>query len=715
MLRASYLLRPTRCDGTDDVTVDTPAEYLSDVYLCVSSPPVIEEWVGWPEVPYVVDGSARCLIDPRGALLPCTPVESSAPCVGDTKAPCMEEAKPTPQSLPELLNVAPLDRLCRAYAASDERRGSAFLQVYSVGVHGLLSPEAKSMLTACTMAVLRSRLSYLLGALLKQSWSEADSTLDMGAVAVLKRYCSASAALPTPLPSAIRPACCLDKDGGGMHGRGWVITWSLELVFCVAGSIIAARSSPTTAYRPLYVSDCEEVIRLSLHFGLGVALQRDAEAYSSKGTAESHTTPTLAAERHLRYDAMCVQLTECALASSHPLDVRHAVDLTRAIYTDYVRAAQAHAEDGTEAFQRLALCAGQANDPLQLATARDAWGEALQSYQLSAISAQGGVLFVLQHDLSAQSGPAALLPLTAREEQSRSHAAEKSNHVVFPPTLRDHVLGSVRVRRATAYFNHVLVCQAWSSEDVLAEAHARHWEGKLLSDDALAPARAAMQWRASLLVSTAKGGAAVTSDACGGQTLVPTPLQWVFYTVRRQLVVAVANRSQTALTGRRLGLNCAASAAVRKVSQLSPSALRALAEQCVKALPMARGLLGWHCPWPVPLCLQSTDSRAAIPSAAAVEEVLWTLRILCKLRWRAAQLYEAVGDSSEKNRQMRALRDDVQRWSSRRRARVLAADGATSTSGGAAWTPIVEDVVCHIDDADWSALTKELSGMLLPA
>ncbi|CBZ32143.1 hypothetical protein, unknown function [Leishmania donovani] len=715
MLRTSYLLRPTRRDGADGAAAAAPTEHLSDVYLCASSPPVIEEWVGWPDAPCVLAGSIRYFIDTRGALSPCAPAESSASRAGGTKALCIAEAKPSPNPPPELPSAVPLDGLCRAYEAADGRSGSAFLQVYSVGAHGLLSPEAKAVITGCAMAALRSRLSHLLGLLPHERLNEAGSALGMSAVAVLNRYCRASAALPPPSPSLMRPRCGTDKDGGGMRGGGWVVTWALELVLCVAASLIAAGPPLATACPPLCVSDCGEVIMASLHFGLGVRLQRDAVAHHDERTAASSMPLTSAAERRPRYAALSVQITECTPASSHPLDVRRAVDVTRVIYVDHIRSAQAYAEDGTDAFQRLARCAGRFSDPLSLATARDAWAEALQSYQASATASQGGVLFVLTHDLSAQSGPAALLPLMVREERSRSHAAEMSHDVVFPPALRDHVLASVRVRSAPAYFNHILLCQAWSSDDVVTEAYARHWADKLAYDSALAPARVAVQWRASLLVPSAKEGAAVTSGAGEGQTLAPTPLQWVLYTARRQLVVAVANRSQAVLTGRRLGLDRAAAPATTEVAPFSPSALRALAEQCVKALPVARGLLGWHCPWPVPSCLQSTGTRIAIPSAAAVEEVLWALRMLGKLRWRAAQLYEAAGDSAEQHQQLRALRADVQRWSSRRRARALAADGATLASEAAAWTPTVEDVVCHVDDGDWGALTKELSSMLPPA
>lgn len=712
MLRTSYLLRPT---GHDGAAAAAPTEQLSDVYLCASSPPVIEEWVGWPDAPCVMAGSIRYFIDPRGALSPCAPAESSTPRAGGTKVPRTAEAKSSPNSPPELSSAVPLDGLCRAYEAADGRSGSAFLQVYSVGAHGLLSPEAKAVITGCTMAALRSRLSHLLGLLPHERLNGADSALGMSAVAVLNRYCRATAALPPPSPSAMQPRCGTDTDGGGMRGRGWVVTWALELVLCVAASRIVAGPPLATACPPLCVSDCGDVIMASLHFGLGVRLQRDAVAHHDERTIASSTPLTSAAERCPRYAALSVQLTECTPASSHPLDVRCAVDVTRVIYVNHIRSAQAHAEDGTDAFQRLARCEGGVSDPLSVATARDAWAEALQSYQASAIASQGGVLFVLTHDLSVQSGPAALLPLTVREERSRSHAAEMSHDVAFPPALRDHVLASVRVRSAPAYFNHILLCQAWSSDDVVAEAHARHWAEKLANDGALAPARVAVEWRASLLVSRAKGGAAVTSDAGGSQTLAPTPLQWVLYTARRQLVVAVANRSQVVLTGRRRGLDRTAAEATTKAAQFSPSALRALAEQCVKALPVARGLLGWHCPWPVPSCLQNTDTCTAIPSAAAVEEVLWTLRMLGKLRWRAAQLYEAAGDSAEQHRQLRALRADVQRWSSRRRARTLAADGTTLACEATAWTPTVEDVVCHVDDGDWGALTKELSSMLPPA
>lgn len=715
MLRTSYLLRPTRRDGADGGAAAAPAEPLSDVYLCASSPPVIEEWLGWPGAPCVVAGSIQYVVDPRGALSPCAPAESSVSCAGGTKVQCIAEAKPSPNSPPELPSVVPLDGLCRAYEAADGRSGSAFLQVYAVGAHSLLSPEAKSVITGCTMAALRSRLWHLLGLLPHERLNAADSALGMSTVAVLSRHCRASTVLPPPPPSVMRPRCGTDKDGGDMRSRGWVVTWTVELVLCVAASLIAAGPPLAKACPPLCVSDCGEVIRTSLHFGLGVRLQRDAVDHHDETTAPSFIPLVSAAERRPRYTALSVQLTECTLASSHPLDVRHAVDVARVIYVDHVRSAQAHGEDGTDAYQRLARCAGRVSDLAPLATARDAWAEALQSYQASATASQGGVLFVLTHDLSAQSGSAALLPLTVREERSRSHTAEKSHNVVFPPVLRDHILASVRVRSAPAYFNHVLLCQAWSSDDVVAEAHAHHWASKLADDGTLAPARAAVQWRTSLLLSTAKKGAAVTSDAGGGQTLAPTPLQWVLYTARRQLVVAVANRSQTVLAGRRLGLDCAAAPATNDAAQFSPSALRALAEQCVKALPVARGLLGWHCPWPVPSCLQNTDTRATIPSAAAVEEVLWTLRMLGKLRWRAAQLYEAAGDSAEQHRQLRALRDDVQRWSSRRRARALAADGAALASEAAAWTTTVEDVVCHVDDGNWGTLTKELSSMLPPA
>ncbi|KAG5485611.1 hypothetical protein LSCM4_06567 [Leishmania orientalis] len=699
MWRTSYVLRPTLREGTDGAAATAPSEYLRDVYLCASSPPVIEEWAGWPEAPYVVAGGMRHCIHQH------EPLPWPAPATSSASHPSRTNAQGTPGAVPpvELLSVIPLDVLCRAYEAADERSGSAFLQVYPIGAHGLLSPEAKAMIAGCAMAVLRSRLSCMLGFLRQGHVSEGDAALEMSAVAVLNRYCRAPVTPPIPSPSALQPECGVGKDGG----QSWVVTWALELVACVAKPLVAAGP-------PLCVSGSDKVMRTSLHFGLGEKLQRDTTAHHDERTVASSIAPASTLERCACYTAMSVQLTECTLVSSHPLDVYHTVHLTRVIYTSHVCTAQAHAEDGTDAFQRLTRFPGRVSDSLQLATAQGAWEEALQSYQASAVSAQRGVLFALTHDVSAQPGPAALLPLTAREERSRAHAAEKSHNIVPPPALRDHVLASVRVRSAPAYFNHVLLCQTWSSDDAVAEAYARHWAEKLANDDVLAPARVAVEWRASLRDSAPNCRGAVASNTGAGQTLAPTPLQWVLYTARRQLVVAVANRSQTVLTGRRLGLDRATEPATSNVAHFSLSALRALAEQCVKALSIARGLLGWHCPWPVPSCLQSTTSRAAVPSAAAVEEVLWTLRMLGKLRWRAALLYEAAGDSAEQHRQLRALRDDVQRWSSRRRARALLADGVSLSSPGAAWTPAAEDIVCHVSDDDWSALIKELASMLPP-
>ncbi|CAJ1018391.1 hypothetical protein, conserved [Leishmania shawi] len=715
MLRTSCAIRPTLRDGANGAAATAPVELLSDVYLCVSSPPVTEEWVGWPDAPYVVAGSTRHAIDPRGALSSCALGEPSGSRAGCARAQVIAEADPSPKSSPALPSVVPLGVLCRAYEAADERSGNAFLQVYPVGAHGLLSPEAKSMIVGCVMAVLRSRLSCLLGLLPQKHVNGGKSILNRNTVAVLNEYCCASAALPRPSTSALQGQWGTGKDGGDVHGHAWMVTWSLELVLSVAASLIEAGPPLPTAGPALCASDCGEVIKTSLRFGLGVPLQRDAAANCDAKTLASPVTHTLSAEGRSCYTTLSVQLTECRLASSHPLDVRHAVDLAKLIYVGHICPAQAHVEDGTDAFRRLTQFAGRVSSPPQLSAARDAWGEALHAYQSSAIRAQEGVLFVLTHDVSVQSGPAALLPLTAREELSRSHAAEKSHDVTFPSTLRDRVLASIRVRSAPAYFNHVLLCQAWSSDDAITEAYAHYWEDKLTSSGALAPARAAVQWRTSLRVSTPKDGVAAASDTSGGQTLYSTPLQWVLYTVRRQLIVAVANRSQAVLTGRRLGLDSPAALVTSSVAHFTPSALRALAEQCVKALPITRGLLGWHCPWPVPLCLQITGTPTAVPSAAAVEEMLWTLRILGKLRWRAAQLYEAAGDSAEQHRQLRALRDDVHRWSSRRHARTRAADGTTVALETAVWTPTVEDVVCHIDDSEWSALVKELSSMLPPA
>ncbi|KAG5484948.1 hypothetical protein LSCM1_07024 [Leishmania martiniquensis] len=708
MWRTSYALRLTSLDDTNGATANAPTEQLSDVYLCASSPPVIEEWAGWPYAPYVVAGGMRHYINQRGPLP--WPASSTSPVLlaGGTNMQSTGEAFPSPESSAVPPGVIPLSALCRAYEAADERSGSAFLQVYPTGAHGLLSPEAKAMLAGCTMFVLRSRLSHLLRLLPHGHCNEGEDDLDMSAVAVLSQYCCASRAVPAPSPSALRSARGMNNDGGHARGQRWVITWAVELVACVAASLKAAGM-------PLRVSDCGQVIRTSLHFGLGAKLQRDAAAEDDGSAMASSTAHTPATGRCPCYAALSVQLIECALAPSHPLDVCQAVDLTRFMYVSHVHPAQAHAEDGTEAYQRLIGLASRVSDPLQLPSAQGAWEEALQSYQSSAVSAQRGVLFVLTHDVSAQSGPAALLPLTAREERSRAHAAEKLHTLVLPPALRDYIFASLRVRSAPAYFNHVLLCHAWSSDDAAAEAHARRWADRLANDEALAPARVAVEWRASLRDAAPYDCVFVTSNVGAGQTLAPTPLQWVLYTARRQLVIAVANRSQTVLTGRRLGLGRAAAAATNGTNLFSISALRALAEQCVKALPIARGLLGWHCPWPVPSCVQSTTSGAAVPSAAAVEEVLWALRMLGKLRWRAALLYEAAGDLAEQHRQLRALRDDVQRWSSRRRARALAADGVTLASGNAACTSTLEDIVCHVDDGDWSVLIKELSSMLPPA
>ncbi|KAG5488362.1 uncharacterized protein JKF63_07957 [Porcisia hertigi] len=714
MLRTSYVLKPICCDGSDSVPEAFPTEHLGDVYLCASSPPVVEEWVGWPEAPYVVAGSTRYWISQRGTPSSGMPSDLSALRAARTEAQCHRDKASSPMPPPPLLTPVPLDVLCRAYEAADERSGSAFLQVYPVGTHGLLSVEAKSMLTGCTMAALRSQLSYLLGFFAQQHLDGGDVVLDSDVMAVIKQHCRLSTSFSPSSPSALHAHCGAEKDGSVARGQGWVVSWTSELVLCVAASLIAAGPTLAAVCPPLCVGNCGEAIKAALYFALSVSLQHSVAVDSGDKNVSAFTRPASAAERHLRHTVLSVQLEACAVTSSHPLDVRHAVDLARVLYSRHVRPAQAHAEDGTDAFRELAHISGQVGDPVVLARARLLWGEALQSYQSSAIAAQRCVLFVLMHDVAAQSGPAALLPLSAREERSRAHAAEKSHGVFFSSALRDHVRTSVQVRSAPAYFNHILLCHAWSCDDAVTDVHARHWADTLANADAVAPARVAMEWRACLRTPMQCDGERIALDAVGGQTSEPTPLQWMLYTARRQLVVAVANRSQTVLTGLKLGLDSGALSEPNRVPQFSLPALRALAEQCVKALPIARGLLSWHCPWPVPSCLRSLDTRAGAPSAAEVEEVLWTLRILCKLRWRATQLYEAAGDLTEKHRQLSYLRDDLQRWSSRRSARALAVDGITLASEAATRTASVEDVVCHIDDSAWSSLVKELSRMLPP-
>ncbi|KAK7196318.1 hypothetical protein NESM_000567900 [Novymonas esmeraldas] len=680
MLRASFLLSPGVGDDTVAKDPAAPAELLSDVYLCVSSPPVAEDWVGWPSAAHVLLGSTQLPICGCGR-----PTSSPAPAA--VPPPVAAVAPTTASTTPAVAHdgAATLDAVCRSYEAVDERSGGAFVQVYAVGPHALLSPEAKAMIAACCMTALRSQLSSMLvcSRLPPEQRCGRGAVLDASTATLLSRCCRPSAVMsPAPPHSASVAAHDLHEPATAALGQSWTVTWTPELVRSVVASL-----SPDMAGWTLRVVGCAAALRSSLHFGVRARLLRDAAGGSgddNSGEGDAGAAARRGA-RQPRCTEVSVQLTACATATSHPLDVRRAVELTRAVYDCHIGVAHAHAEDGTDAFQRLVRCGGRDSD-----AARVAYAEALRSYQDSAVHAQGGVVVVLSHDVAAQCGSAAvLLPLSASEERSRAHAAA-AGEAAGAAALHDHISVAARMRSAPAYVQQVLLRQAWTSDDAAVNAFARIWADRLSSDEATAPARAATQWRSSLPTTTHAGD---VEDA--GQTTRPTPLQWVLYTARRQLVVAVANRAQVILTGQRLGVGDGVLS--------TPSATRAVAEQCVKALPLARGLLDWQCPWPAPVWRQQ---RASV-SAEAVTELLWTLRMVCKLQWRASQLYGAAGDVAEQRRQQRALRDEVQRWQCRRRMH-------TTPSTASAPAACAEDVVGHVDDGRWAVLLGELSAMLPP-
>lgn len=700
MLRASFTLTPAAAEGADGPAPAAAPEHVRDVYLCTASPAVTEEWEGSLDAPQVVAGAgARYSI----------PVPPTCASLGGRTVSHGDAART--DGVPHPI---PLEVLRRGYQAQDgeERSGSAWVQVYAIGAHAALSLEAKAMLCACVMAALRAQLCVLLRRCPDPtSAGGVEEGPDSAAAGLLRSCCRGPAS----------------ADGGAVDKAGgrWRVTWTPELLRHVAASLDAVGKAG--ALSTVRVEGCAAMLRASVQLALQERLRRDLSRPSSPSSHAS--SGEVVSSKPQRFTDMHVALTSCAPVASHPLDLRRAVHLTRELHVRHVQPAQAHAEDGADAFQRLARLTAPLAEGPQARAAASAWAQALELYAASATSAQAAVLLVLQRDTSthaagAAGAAAALLPLSTREERSRAHVARRglTASAAVSPALQHHIIASVQVRSAAASFNDVLLFHAWGSRDGEVASVA----DRLAHDSALGPARAAMQWRSTTAAPPPSHGTVCDAGddfghdrnsggggTSGGQTLSPTPLQWVLYTAQRQLVVAVANRAQVVLTGRRLGLHTTAAAAALSaeaatVPQFNAGALRAMAAQCVKALVVTRRLLEWHCPWPAPPHVQRHPL-----DPAAVAELAWVLRLLAKLQWRAAQLYAAAGDTAEQRRQVRELRDAVQRWGSRRRA-PRSGSSQSSAAGGAGWAApaSLEDVVCHVDEETWAVLLQDIASML---
>ncbi|KPA75904.1 hypothetical protein ABB37_08078 [Leptomonas pyrrhocoris] len=441
---------------------------------------------------------------------------------------------------------------------------------------------------------------------------------------------------------------------------------------------------------------------------------------------------------------MLVQLRSCAPVRTHPLSVRHAIHLGCLLYRSHVCSAQEHAEDGTEAFKEVLMLAEamrhrRSNNCSKKGNEEDIgltrlWQRALTSYHDSAAAAQDGVLFLLTHNIAVHGG-APLIPLRAAEEdafvQVAVAAQQAQSHAELGGTVAvgEAVLASMRLRGSSgAYFNHVLLTQQWDTSLCEGQSAVMQTVKAVEGGDAtLAPARAALRWRTFLgSRQDRQPHAGVGADAAFNvaTTLQPTPLQWILYTLRRQLIVAVANTAQVMLTGQRLHLDGTSSSSFSLSSNpptppLSVSCLRAHATSCVKAQALLRGLIRWHCPYPVPLPLlhhHNSRNGKVIASATdvvqqdAAEELLWCLRLMAKLHFRAAALYGAAGDVSRQQEQLRRWQDQLQRWNSRRAAHLP--EGREETSRGdtaVSWSTSVEDVAGHVEAAAWAVFAKEAS------
>ncbi|KPI88111.1 hypothetical protein ABL78_2798 [Leptomonas seymouri] len=672
-----------------------PVELLTDVYMCASSPVVTEEWRDWPHAPYM-------------------------PILGGRAQP-IQTAPPPTLPLPVLLQI---------YGARSVEQGSSFLQIIAIGAHSSLSVEAKAMVAGAATHALRTHLSHLLcnGELMDDKDDTAASR-PLQWSNTLKRCCRFSKCSPSPSAGAVPKADVCDRK---REGGTWHVTWSPELLTCVASSL--SRYGPMDV-AALMVCECRTALRTSLEVGVRARLLRDQHACSCSGSLEPFDGTLQSSPKEVESrcsaddneltncDAIMVRLIKCAPVPTHPLDVQQAIDLGCLLYRAHVRPAQEHAEDGAEAFKEVLRLAGQVQQGrADSGLLAELWQRALSSYNDSAVAAQQGVLFLHTHSIAAHGG-ASLTPLHVAEERARVQVAATAQQAWGCADSGavgvETALAPLRLRSSGgAYFNAVVLVQRWDTPVGSAQSSATT-VAKVLEegDAALAPARAALHWRTHLgTLEDQPHAGFMGSTALKGATLQPTPLQWVLYTLRRQLIVAVANAAQVMLTGQRLHLSVSSLSSMASPAQpLSTSSLRAHAASCVKAQALLRGLLKWHCPYPVPpLLAKAEPSAAEVVAERAVAELLWGLRLLAKLHIRAAALYGIAGDVSSQQGQLRHWQDQLQRWSARRGANSREALAKVNEAGmepttAASWSTSVEDVVGHVDEAAWAAFVSEVS------
>ncbi|KAL7699026.1 hypothetical protein NQL31_002041 [Lotmaria passim] len=778
MLCTSYELCPlTQTSATDYKKTAHPAptaqftvERLRDVYLCASCPAVTEEWRGWPAMLHVV--TLRDQTQP----IPSSLSASSSIC---SSSPVMHEVS--------------LAALQEVYDADSGQTGRTALQVFAVGTHSCLSAEVKAMVAGTVMAALRVHLAHLLKEMSEEvarveSNAPSDSRDFRAALRKCCRFVNQAAqdqhANVTHTGAAGDKKCGREDEVSGT----WYVTWTPELLSAMAAS--ASRCGVTKSAE-VTVHHCKEALRSSLEAGVRSRLLQD-QSLSSHSTLPSpvlHSgaaaaTSTPAEEGRLspskndggmasrsaelaKCDSVMVRLTKCEVVCTHPLDVQRARDLGCLLFRLHLRPAQESAEDGTEAFSKLLQLAARPPHPQEghsdtnnnsaNALLVEQWQRALDGYHGSAVAAQGGVLFLFTHDVAAQGEASRLLPLRTEEERARAHvaAAALAGGLESVLNLAGGGGGGGGVKKAAdilvalrlpgggssaSYFNDVLLTQQWDTSTCSAScAGITTLLNSVGGCDAavLKPARAALHWRtcwAAPPLFPSSGplphkSAGQTDAQLQGATLAPTPLQWVLYTLRRQLIVAVANMAQVLLTGCRLHLQPTASSSTPSLSSSSAlgrslsssSCLRSQAGRCVKAQAMLRQLIRWHCPFP---------AASRLMTQPAVEELLWCLRLLGKLHMRAAALYDCVGDVASQQDQLRQWQAQLRRWRHRRadfakRARVEdegddqeeeEKNKASIEGAGAAafccWSTSVEDVVGHVKESAWAAFEREVSAVV---
>jgi hypothetical protein len=759
MLCTSIALRPvtggdSECQhpllsSTDALSSALPTEHLHHVYLCAASPAVTEEWNGWPATPHVIMPDGR-----REAI-------------------ALHDAPSTPVPLAALMEAYNLSGNCSSSNSSRET-GAALVQVMAIGAHSDLSTEAKALVAGAVMGALRSHLAILLRRRHRDDGVNGDDSSTTSHVVAaatpalllsetLQRCCrfikQDSAALEKAASAGIFTDAATpvwgQEEGEGEGEGTWRVTWSPELLTRIAASFAQCRKEGAVTLR---VINCNSALKLSVEGGARARLRQDQRSADSLGTPPQLPATSVVSHGYnkglLSCTSVAVRMTACAPALTHPLDVQRAIELSCLLYDSHVRPAQEHGEDGTEAFRdvlKLAARLPQArqNDDsdhhhhhdLQQNSSGDGgrlcerWQRALDSYHHSAVAAQAGVLYLLTHEMSLQGGTA-LIPLRVAEEHARVQAAVAQQALNCRAAgTADDGLAPLRLPNNggsdCAYVNHVLLTQQWDRAICNVQRNPTAKALMHIADDnddndageengvavVVAPARAALHWRTCFSSQEGESThwAADVATALKGPTLHPTPLQWVLYTLRRQLIVAVANSAQVVLTGHRLRLQ------PLLPTSLSVSATRAQAARCVKAQTMLRDLVKWCCPYPVPRTRGGGGTADCMPSRS-LNELMWCLRLLGKLHLRAAALYSCVGDAASQQDQLRQWQDQLHRWDSRRAAQVRRQEQQTLTecngdaaeASPASWHVSVEDVVGHAGEAAWRAFVEEVSVGLPP-